>query len=192
MCRLCPTSRPAHPITDSLLVDALDLDQIADEGARRAVRGLLNLVEDSAAENRALREDVRRRRDAIARLKGEPGKPVITPDTQPPLAADHSPKRERHTPAPWRKASKRPHLSITGSEVREVDPAVLPPAAEFNGYDEGVVQDVVLRTDTVLFRNAMWYAPSEGRPYLAPLPAGYAGQFGPGRGRWSWCWPTLA
>lgn len=162
------------------MFDALDLDQIADEGARRAVRGLLNLVEELAAENRALREEVQRLRDEIARLKGDQGQPVIKPNKPPPLAADHSSERERHTPATWRKSSKRPHLTITRIEVREVDPAVLPPDAEFKGYDEVVVQDVVLRTDIVLFRKAKWYSPSAGRTYLAPLPAGYEGQFGPG------------
>ena len=49
----------------------LDLDQIADPGARRAIQGLLNLVEELAAENRGLREENRRLRDEIARLKGE-------------------------------------------------------------------------------------------------------------------------
>ncbi len=61
-----------------------------------------------------------------------------------------------------------------------MDPALLPPDAEFKGYEEVVVQDVILRPDTVLFRKAKWYSPTAGRTYLAPLPAGYGGEFGPG------------
>jgi hypothetical protein len=156
----------------------LDLDQIADPGARRAIQGLLNLVEELAAENRGLREENRRLRDEIARLKGEQGQPTIPPNR--PAPTDHSSERERRTPATWRKQPKVPRLQVNRVEVLEVDPAQLPPDAVFKGYEEVVVQDVVLRTDTVLFRKAKWYSPAAGRTYLAPLPAGYDGQFGPG------------
>src|SRR5215210_174252 len=157
----------------------LDLDQIVDPEARRALHGLLNLVEEVVAENRALREEVQRLRDELARLKGEHGRPAITPTQRAP-AADHSSERERRTPATWRKPPKLPRLQITRVEVLEVDPALLPPDAEFKGYEEVVVQDIVLRPDTVLFRKAKWYSPTHGRTYLAPLPAGYGGEFGPG------------
>jgi hypothetical protein len=43
-----------------------------------------------------------------------------------------------------------------------------------------VVQDVVLGTDNVLFRKEKFYSPSEHKTYLAELPRGYQGQFGPG------------
>ena len=156
----------------------IDLDQIADPGARRAIQGLLNLVEELAAENRTLREENRHLRDEIARLNGEQGQPIIPPNR--PVPTDHSSERERHTPASWRKQPKLPRVQVNRVEVLEVDPAQLPADAVFKGYEEVVVQDVVLRTDNVLFRKAKWYSPTAGRTYLAPLPAGYAGQFGPG------------
>jgi len=34
-------------------------------------------------------------------------------------------------------------------------------------------------TDNVLFHKEKHYSPSEGKTYLAPLPVGYDGQFGP-------------
>src|SRR5207249_12182175 len=51
---------------------------------------------------------------------------------------------------------------------------------EFKGYEEVEVQDVVIRTDNVLFRKEKWYAPSTGQIYLAALPGGYQGEYGPG------------
>ena len=36
-------------------------------------------------------------------------------------------------------------------QVVPVDPACLPPDAEFKGYEDVVVQDVLFRTDNVLF-----------------------------------------
>ena len=58
----------------------------------------------------------------------------------------------------------------------KVKPEELPPEAKFKGYEEVVIQDILLKTDNVRFRNAA----SRGETYLAKLPRGYEGQFGPG------------
>jgi hypothetical protein len=50
----------------------------------------------------------------------------------------------------------------------------------FKGYEDVVVQDVVFRTDNVLFHKEKFYSPSQHQTYLASLPQGYNGQFGPG------------
>jgi hypothetical protein len=41
------------------------------------------------------------------------------------------------------------------------------------------VQDLKIETDNILFHKEKYYSPGEGKTYLAPLPAGYSGQFGP-------------
>jgi len=43
-----------------------------------------------------------------------------------------------------------------------------------------VVEDLLIRTDNVLFRKAVYYSASEGKTYRADLPPGYAGRYGPG------------
>jgi hypothetical protein len=159
---------------------SIDLDQIADPGARRAIQGLLNLVEQLAAENRTLREENRRLRDENLRLKGEQGRPVIKPNVRPPAPADHSSERERHQPTPRQPRSKLAEIVIHRTEDLAVDRALLPPDAAFKGYDEVIVQDIVFRTDNVCFRKETWYSAAEGKSYRAPLPPGYDGQFGPG------------
>lgn len=156
----------------------IDLDQIADDGARQIIQVLLNIVEQLQAENRALREENQRLRDEINRLKGERGKPVFKAATPP--AANHSSEQERHRPTLRQGQAKLQQLVIDRTETLVVDRALLPPDALFKGYDEVVIQDVILRTDTVRFRKEKWYSPSAGRTYLAPLPPGYDGQFGPG------------
>jgi transposase IS66 family protein len=156
-----------------------DLSSIQDSGVRQAIAGLLNLVETLTAENRALREENQRLRDEINRLKGEQGKPSFkTPAPTPP--ADHSSEQERRRPQGWSKGSKQDRITIDREQMLRVDPAVLPPDAAFKGYEEQVVQDVVLRSDNVLFRKEQWYSAAERKSYLAALPAGYTGQFGPG------------
>lgn len=158
----------------------LDPASIADERVRAAFVALLNLVETLSAELREARAEIQRLRDETNRLKGEQGKPHVKPNAPRPAAADQSSERERHTPKPWSKGRKIAQLTVDREEVCTVDPATLPPDATFKGYDDVIVQDLILRTDTVRFRKEKFYAPSSGKSYLAALPAGYGGTFGPG------------
>ncbi len=158
----------------------LDPASIPDEQLRAAFVALLNVVEVLSAEVRELRAEVQRLRDENNRLKGEQGKPDIKPNTPRAAATDHSSERERHTPKRWAKGQKIALLTVDREEICPIDPALLPPDATFKGYEDVIVQDLILRTDTIRFRKETFYAPSTGTSYLAPLPAGYTGQFGPG------------
>jgi len=166
------------------MLDDLDLSGVTDPEARRILGLLLNVIEAQAAELTTLRAENHRLRDEINWLKGEQGAPTILATKR--VAADHASERERRAgrdiPRPRVHKDKRSLLHIDRTEEREVDPALLPSDAERKGYAEFVVQDVALRTDTVLFRCARWYAPSTRRSYQAPLPEGYAdhGHYGPG------------
>jgi len=165
------------------VLDDLDLSGITDAEARRIVGVLLNVIEAQVAEIAAVRAENQRLRDEVNRLKGEQGVPPILPSKR--AATDHASERERRAgqpPRPPAPKDKRSLIHIDRTEEREVDPALLPPDAERKGSAEVVVQDVVLRTDTVLFRCARWDAASTGRSYQAPLPAGYQeqGHYGPG------------
>jgi hypothetical protein len=165
---------------DLSVLAGVDLEAIPDAGGRAAIRGLLNLVEQLAAENRALREEVQRLRDALARAQGEQGRPKVKPNKAPAPGADYSSERQRRQPQDWQKASKVDQLVITRTERLRVDPTTLPADAEYKGTEAVVVQDLKLDLDTVCFEKEVWYLPSEQRSVRAALPAGYEGQFGPG------------
>ena len=158
----------------------LDPASIADEQVRAAVVALLNLVETLSAELREARAEIQRLRDELNRLKGEQGKPDVKPNSPRPTAPDQSSERERHTPKPWSKGRKIALLLVEREEICRVDPTLLPPDAEFKGYEDVIVQDLIVHTDTIRFRKETYYAASTGKSYLAALPAGYRGQFGPG------------
>jgi hypothetical protein len=146
------------------------------EGARQAIVALLNLVETMQQDNQELRGEVQRLRDEINRLKGEQGKPEIKADKP----KDHSSEKERRKPKGWRKGSKLDRIIINREQKLYVDKSELPDDAQFKGYEETVVQDIRLTTDNVCFVKEKYYSPSQQRTYLAPLPAGYGGEFGPG------------
>ena len=163
------------------MLDDLDLSGVTDPEARRILDLLRNVIEVQAGEVATLRAENQRLRDEVNRLKGEQGAPTILPSKR--VAADHASERERRVERPARpRVDKRSLLHIDRIEEQEVDPALLPSDAERKGYAEFVVQDVALRTDTVLFRCARWYAASTRRSYQAPLPDDYReqGHDGPG------------
>lgn len=165
------------------MLEGFDPNAIQDiEGARQAIIKLLNLVEALASENRELREESQRLRDEISRLKGEQGKPQVKPNRSGSASAstNYSSERERRKPQAWKKNSKVEHIKIDREEVVKVAPAQLPADAEFKGYDDVIVQDIQIKTDNVVFHKEKFYSESEHKAYLAELPPGYAGQFGPG------------
>jgi hypothetical protein len=132
------------------MLDDLDLTSIADPRTRELVMRLLNIIETLTADLRAAQVEIQQLRDEINRLKGEQGQPPIKPNTPPP--PDHSSERERRRPLERVKRGKRDRIVIDRTLDLPVDPAILPPDAQFKGYEEVVVQDVVIRTDNVLFR----------------------------------------
>jgi hypothetical protein len=160
-----------RPVPEALA--RLDLASIADVGARQAIRALANLVEELVVENRALRVENEQVRDELRRLKGGSERPKLPPGKAG-GSTDYSSEQERRaTPKSWQKRGKQDRLRIDRTERVAVDPATLPPDAEFKGYERVVVQNLVLRTDTVAFELETWYSAAERRSYRARRPAGY-------------------
>jgi len=168
----------------SVVLDNVEviLSGITDARTRQGFGLLLNLVERLTAENHSLREDNQRFRDEIARLKGEKGKPQFKPG-KPGIVVDkpdnHSSEKERRKPKEWHKGVKLDRISIDRHEYLSLDPATLPEDAVRKGYEEVVVQELRLCTDNVRFFKEKWYSPSTRQTFIAPLPQGYDGEYGP-------------
>lgn len=166
--------------TLSAVLANLDLSGLPDERSRALVSGLLNLVETLSADLRAAQAEIQRLRDELNHLKGEQGKPTIKPPVPLPSPPDLSSEHERHQPRPRKKRRSRDFLIIDREQTLHVERALLPADAEFKGYDEVLVQDLVICTDNILFRKEKFYSPSLTKSYLAEMPPGYHGEFGPG------------
>lgn len=160
------------------MLDDLQLDQISDPAkARELIQRLLNLIETLTAEQDRLKAENQQLRDEISRLKGTPGRPK-GPLGRPP-AQDVSSEAERRVPRGRVRQPKNEQIRIDREQPCPLDPATLPPDAERKGSVAVIVQDLALRTDNVRFLKEKWYAPSSGQTFLASLPPGYDGQFGP-------------
>jgi len=162
------------------MLENIDLSNIQDENARQLIVRLMNLIEAVTTDLRDAQAEIQRLRDENNRLKGEQGKPKIKANTPKPPRVDYSSEKERRKRKPRQKQAKKEKLEIHREQTLIVDKASLPPDAEFKGYEDVVVQDVVFRADNVCFHKEKYWAPSTSQTFLAPLPLGYEGQFGPG------------
>src|SRR5205823_1036868 len=163
------------------MLEGFDPKTIEDEAVRQVVMHLMNLVENLYAKVQEQAEEIQRLRDENHRLKGEQGKPKIKANK---AKTDVSSETERRESKPHQKAGKRPQIRIDRVEVVKIDDRRLPEDAQFKGYEEVIVQDIEFRTENIKFRKEKYYSPSQKQTYLADLPAGYKGQFGPGVKAW--------
>jgi hypothetical protein len=164
-----------------------DPDALSDQQLRELFPRLLAFCEESVTANLVLTAEVQHLKDEIARLKGQhggsPRSPrgggVINPVGEPQHSSEQE-RRQREPRSPRKKGRKLSRLSIDRTETLDQFPEGLPADARFKGYATVVLQDLALRTDNVRFRRAKFWSPSRRKTYLAPLPPGYAGEFGPG------------
>jgi hypothetical protein len=147
-----------------------------DEALRQVFRDLMNLVENLSTQVQRQAEEIQRLRDENNRLKGEQGKPKIKANKPVP---DLSSEKERRESKPHHKANKQAQIRIDRVEVVKVQKEHLPADAQFKGYEDVIVQDFEVRTNNIRFRKEKYYSPSQKKTYLAALPTGYKGQFGP-------------
>jgi Transposase IS66 family len=148
------------------------------------VRRLLGEVERLRAENEkvsqavaGLRVENQTLKDEIARLK-------------------HLPPRPSHQPSGMEKATDRPEggaksdedgaskrrrgpgvskLSIDRTETLSVE---APAGSRPKGFEDIIVQDLMLKAETTRYRRERWETP-DGERLIAPLPAGIVGGCGP-------------
>ena len=138
---------------------------------------IFNLVESVISSNNKLRNENQKLRDELNRLKGEQGKPSIRKQSQ----GDHSSEKERNKRKNVTRNSKKKkkEINIDRVEICEIDKNSLPKDAVFKGHESVVVQDIIISTDNIRFDKQVYYSPSLKKTFIADLPKGYHGTFGP-------------
>lgn len=78
------------------------------------------------------------------------------------------------------KKSKKIALTPTRTEKCVIDRDHLPVDAVNKGFETNLIQDLIFTADIIQFQRQVYYSPSEKKRFVAALPAGYEGEFGPG------------
>src|SRR3954465_4517085 len=130
------------------------------------------LAEQLLAENAALRQAIAELRAEVATLKGVKDRPKLRPSGMEEGTEPEPDTRDRGRGAGGRKAKR---LSI---DEEQVIAAEVPAGSRFKGYEDFLVQDLVLRPHVVRLRRERWLTP-DSRTVTAPMPAGIVGHFGP-------------
>jgi hypothetical protein len=138
---------------------SLLLPEIPESDSTPLVRQLLDLLQQQ-------QEIIQQLRDEIARLKGLKTRPLIAPS---PLEVSPRPPREPGQKRPGSaKRLKTALLSITDEVVVPlIDP---PPDSVFKGYEDFVVQDLIIRPQIIRYRRERWLTP-DGQNRVAALPS---------------------
>jgi Transposase IS66 family len=110
-------------------------------------------------------------REELARVKGLKGRPQLKPSGM----EQSTQGRAKGKRKCGRRGPKRSKVTI--DETKVIKPENVEAGARFKGYEDFIVQDIIVQPRTVLYRRERWQLPS-GETVIAPLPAGTIGHFG--------------
>lgn len=134
------------------------LPDIAESECTPLVRQLLDIIDH-------LQNRIRELEDEILRFKGLKTRPIIRPS---PLEAPARPAREPGQKRPGSaKRLKTAQLTVTDEFVPLADP---PAGSVFKGYEDFVVQDLIIAPRVIRYRRERWQTP-DGQNLVAGLPA---------------------
>jgi hypothetical protein len=138
---------------------SLPLPAVPESECTPLVRQLLDLLQQQ-------QEIIQQLRDEIAHLKGLKTRPLIAPSPlEIPPRLPRDPGRKRPGSA---KRQKTAQLIITDEVV--VPLADPPPGSVIKGYEDFVVQDLIIGPRVIRYRRERWQAP-DGQNMVAELPA---------------------
>lgn len=75
--------------------------------------------------------------------------------------------------------NKLVEIKIDRTEVCKIDHSILPDDAVFSGYEDNVVQDIIIKSDNVKFLKEVYYSKSQKKTFMAHVPVGWEGGYGP-------------
>lgn len=139
---------------------------------------VLQAMESMSKELSDLKAENGKLKDEINRLKGEKGRPEFKPKVAEGGVAEQgrskTDKRGNH-----KTGTNKGRLKIDQTIELKAFSGELPADARIKFWEDRIVQDVELKRNTVRYRIAVWYSPSEHKTYRSMFPLEGFGSFGP-------------
>jgi len=155
---------------DKNLIKNVEKMDFTDPKTKVVVLGLMEMMYETII---TLQKEVQELRNEINKLKGEKGKPNIKENIK-----KNSNPIEKNPPKKWKKGSK--NIKIDREEIVRLDRSSLPNDVVFKGYETKIIQNMIIKTDNVLYKREVYYSPESNMRYTAELDAGLKDtSFGP-------------
>ena len=163
----------------------IKLESITESSLKTNVSSMMDIIEAQSESIDELTKENQRLRDANNKLRGEQGKPEIRPQSKSDSEkgkkdfSSENDRKGKKNGGRKGKSKKNDRITITREEFCEFDKTKLPEDAIFKGHVPNIIQDLRILIDNVKFLREKYYSPSMKKTFIAPLPIGYQGEFGP-------------
>jgi len=170
-----------------LMVDAVRAQVDLLENAPDIFKIMLNLIEALVEKIENLEDENQQLKNEISKLKGDTRPPKVRKQSGT-NKGNHSSNSDRKKRSKKNKnkpgGSKKSTVKVDKKEKLTIDPKDLPADAKRAGIKTTVIQDIIFTTENVAFERQMYFSASEHKYYIAPLPEGYEGEYGPNLKAW--------
>ena len=146
----------------------------------------INALEEFAGKVESLEDEVQKLKNELNKLKGE----TVPPEVRKQTGKDkkkHSSNSERNRnkkPPKGKGGSKKKTVKVDETQKLIIKKSKLPDDAKRSGIKSTIIQDVIITTKNIEFHRQKYFSKSENKTFIAPLPAGYEGEYGPNLKTW--------
>jgi hypothetical protein len=175
-----------------------EIAELKISAAETILKKLLNIIERLIGNQQAQEIELQELRDEINRLKGEQGKPDIKPnkktdgnissETERKEAEENANKDinaatntnatdpEAEIKKKRQRDKKLPKIKIDREQICPLNKDGLPDDLIFKGYQDVIIQNIIITTDNVKYRREVFYSPSQHKSYQGELPTAVQGK----------------
>ena len=153
----------------SIDIERIKKLQNSDFSSPETKKEVFNLIESFCAIIIDQNERMQQMEDEINRLKGEKGKPVFKPSNKASNEPKDKDRMEAEPKKKWIKGTKVDKIKIDRTETIKLDKTGLPDDIVFKGYEKKIIQNIIIRTDNVLYQLEKYYSPSLKKTYTAEI-----------------------
>jgi hypothetical protein len=169
-------------MVDTIQAQIASLDDVPD-----IIKIMLNLIEFLVENKKQSDKIIQQLKNKINELKGETTSPNIrkqSKDNNKDLSSNSDRKKRIKQKKGKPGGSKKSSVKIDKTKKLTIEKKDLPIDAKRAGIKITVIQDVIFTTENIAFERQMYFSASENKYYIAPLPAGYEGEYAPSLKAW--------